>query len=78
MLNCREVVDSADQLLDGSMSRRQRFAIKMHLLMCRHCRRYVGQLRTLLRAIPFMHGQASDAEVAKVIEHIDSHQVKRP
>ena len=78
MLNCREVVDGADQLLDGSMSRRQRLAIKMHLLMCRHCRRYVRQLRTLVRAIPFMHSKASDAEVAKVIEHIESHQTKRP
>lgn len=70
MLKCREIVDNADQLLDGAMNRRQRLAIKMHLLMCRHCRRYVHQLRQLLRAIPFMHRRASDAEVSQVMEHI--------
>ncbi len=78
MLKCREVVDTADQLLDGNISRRQRFAIKMHLVMCRHCRRYVRQLRALLSAIPFMHGKASDAEVAQVMEHIHNHQANRP
>lgn len=78
MLKCREVVDNADQLLDGVISRRQRFALKMHLLMCRHCRRYVRQLRALLRAVPFMHSQASDAEVSEVMEHIHRHQPNHP
>lgn len=77
MLKCREIVDNADQLLNGDLNRRQRLAIKMHLLMCRHCRRYVRQLRALLRAIPFMHGKASEAEVSRVIEHIHSHQPNR-
>lgn len=78
MLKCREVVNNADQLLDGAVSRRQRLAIKMHLLMCRHCRRYVRQFQALLRAIPFMHSQASDAEVSQVMEHIHHHQANRP
>jgi len=78
MLKCRDVVNNADQLLDGAISRRHRLAIKMHLLMCRHCRRYVRQLRALLRAIPFMYGKASDAEVSRVIEHIHHHQEKHP
>ncbi|MGD9661225.1 MAG: zf-HC2 domain-containing protein [Porticoccaceae bacterium] len=74
MLKCREVVDNADQLLDGNISRRQRLALKMHLLICRHCRRYVRQLRALLRAIPFMYGKASDTEVSRVMEHLHGHQ----
>lgn len=78
MLKCREVVDNADQLLDGDISRRQRLAINLHLLMCRHCRRYMRQLRALLRAIPFMHGKASNAEVSEVMEHIHSHQPNHP
>ncbi|MFN2327913.1 MAG: zf-HC2 domain-containing protein [Chromatocurvus sp.] len=71
MLNCREVVDSADHFIDGDMNWRQRLAMKMHLLMCHHCRRYVRQLRALLKAIPFMHRQASNDEVSKVMEHIN-------
>lgn len=76
MLSCREVVDSADQLLDGALNRRQRLAMKMHLLMCHHCRRYVRQLRALLQAAPFMHSQASDNEVLEVMANIHSHQAK--
>jgi predicted anti-sigma-YlaC factor YlaD len=78
VLKCRETEDNADQLLNGDLNRRQRLAIKMHLLMCRHCRRYVRQLWVLLRAIPFMHGKASEAEVSQVMEHIHSHQTNGP
>lgn len=76
MLKCREVVDRADRLLDGDLNLRQRVAIKFHLLICHHCRRYISQLRDLVRAIPFMHRQASEAEVADVMAHI--HQSTRP
>jgi len=76
VLKCREVVDSADQLLDGTMTWQQRLKVKVHLLMCHHCRRYVRQLRSLLQAIPFMHGQASNEEVDKVIERINNDRVK--
>ena len=78
MLKCREVVASADQLLDGSLGRRQKFALRMHLLLCRHCRRYVRQLRVLLRAVPFMHRQASDTEVKQVMDHLYNHQPRQP
>lgn len=78
MLKCHEVVESVDQFLDGAITRRQRLAIKIHLLMCHHCRRYMRQLRALLRAIPFMHNRASDAEVSLVMEHIHEHQANHP
>lgn len=78
MLRCREVIDNADQLLDGAINKRQRLAIKIHLLMCRHCRRYVRQMQALLCAIPFMHKKASDAEVYLVMEHIHEHQAYPP
>tara|TARA_R110000787_G_scaffold77114_1_gene169735 strand:- start:5419 stop:5655 length:237 start_codon:yes stop_codon:yes gene_type:complete len=78
VLKCRDVVNTADQLLDGDMNHRQLLAIKMHLLMCSHCRRYVRQLRALLRAIPFMYKKASDTEVSKVMEHVHSHRDNYP
>lgn len=78
MLKCPDVVNTADQLLDGDMNRRQLLAIKMHLLMCSHCRRYVRQLRALLRAIPFMYKKTSDTEVSKVMEHIHSYRDNYP
>ena len=73
MLSCREVVDHADAYVAGELSRRQRFAMQLHLLMCRHCRRYVRQFNSLIKATPFMHSKASDEEVAKIMERIDRH-----
>ena len=47
MLNCKEVSESvsSDQLLKtGSW---HRIAVRMHLIMCRKCRRYQEQIREI-------------------------------
>ena len=72
MLNCRDVVADADRLLEGEMSWRERMAIKFHLLMCRHCRRYIRQLKRLIAAVPGMHSKASEEEVLNIMARIDA------
>ena len=72
MLNCREVVQDADLLLAGELAWRRRLSLQMHLLMCNRCRRYVKQLRVLIRAVPFMHAKASDDEVDQIMSHVCS------
>ncbi len=44
MLSCQEVSRSiaSDEL--GTAGWRRRLSIKLHLLMCRHCRRYARQI----------------------------------
>jgi len=74
VLSCRELVNHADRLLEGDLSFSARIAIKFHLLLCRHCRRYVKQLRWLVKAIPFMHNKATDEEVDKIMDCIHSHR----
>ncbi len=44
MLSCRELSETATDCLEGKLALRQRVAVKMHLLMCKHCRAYVDQL----------------------------------
>ncbi len=70
MLSCREVVNDADKYVADELSSRQRFAMKFHLLMCRHCRRYVRQLKSLINATPFMYSKASEEEVTEIMENI--------
>ncbi|MBB3047285.1 anti-sigma factor ChrR (cupin superfamily) [Litorivivens lipolytica] len=72
MLKCREVVHQADALLAGELSRRERFVLQMHLIICRHCRRYIRQFEWLLRAIPRMHGSASEAEISSVLKAVEN------
>jgi len=48
MLKCRDLVNQADLLIDGAEPRPgQRLALRTHLLICRHCRRYLRQLDAL-------------------------------
>ena len=44
MLSCRELSETATDYLEGTLSLRQRASVKMHLLMCKHCRAYIDQL----------------------------------
>lgn len=73
MLKCKEMVDKADALVDGTpLSWRERFALRMHLLMCHHCRRYVHQLRTMVASLRSHKPAAtSDEQMERVLAKLD-------
>ena len=50
MIRCREVATllSTDQVASQPVSRR--IAVRLHLMMCRHCRRFARQLTLLTQA----------------------------
>ncbi len=77
MLSCRDLVQDAALLPTDDAPWRRLLSIRMHLLMCRDCRRYVSQLGLLVRAIPFMHDRASDEEVAKILALVYSKETER-
>jgi len=60
MLSCKEVAYLASQALDTPLTWRQRWGMRLHLLFCRLCRCYVGQLRFLERALK--RARDSDSE----------------
>jgi hypothetical protein len=73
MLSCRDVTPLASDHLDHMLPFRQRVAIRLHRLMCVHCRRFARQLRTLVlslskrsRGIP-----VSDEFVERVLARLD-------
>ena len=51
MLSCKEVTHLASQTLDAPLSRRQRWAMRLHLAYCVLCRRFVRNLRFLNQAL---------------------------
>ena len=59
MLNCKEVARSiaTDELQAAGW--RQRLAVRIHLLMCRHCRRYSRQIREIGDAAQEIFGKES-------------------
>ena len=53
MLTCRQLAMNASRYLDSDLPWRDRIGIRVHLMMCRHCGRYVDQLArtvSMLRA----------------------------
>ena len=51
MYRCSEVVQliSSDEYLSGGLFRK--LGIRLHLAMCKHCRKYARQLRALAAAV---------------------------
>jgi predicted anti-sigma-YlaC factor YlaD len=50
MLNCRHVTRLVSQSMDAKLPWHQRVAVRIHLLYCVWCRRYVAQIRFLREA----------------------------
>ena len=78
MLKCRDVPEHAEQFADGQLPFRARLSLYFHLLMCGHCRRYLRQLKLLLRLLPEAEAQkqaqVEDAEVQAILARLDRHQ----
>lgn len=60
MKTCREVHEEATELLEGQLALLSRLKVRMHLLLCVHCRRYVRHLRLLARRHSHLGGVSPD------------------
>ena len=45
MLSCKDVANRASDYLDNQTDARLRWQIRLHLMMCSHCRRFMRHLR---------------------------------
>ncbi len=73
MLTCKEVTTmiASDDLLRRSW--RDRLGIHLHLMMCRHCRRYKAQLATIADAVRGLYRKQSpptDAVEKTILESL--------
>lgn len=70
MLKCRDIHRLGDAYVDGSLPWQAQLSVRVHILLCVHCRRYLRQLRRLLKAMPHVHHHASDDEVGEVMRRL--------
>ena len=47
MLSCKEIAHTVSTEDVAPVGWRKRLAVKLHLMICRHCRRYAEQMRAL-------------------------------
>jgi hypothetical protein len=71
MLDCKEVAGilASDGLEEAAWTRR--LAVRFHLMMCRHCRRYAAQLRAIGVAASRIfgpRGKTGDPDVLRRLE----------
>lgn len=59
MLTCQEITELVTEYLDGRMSPAERLRFDKHVGLCRHCRAYLGQMRTTVELV----GQVPDEPV---------------
>ena len=60
MMNCKQASQLISRGLDTTLSKRERFALKLHLFVCKYCSRFRQQLTALNVAISKMGKQIED------------------
>lgn len=68
MLTCRQVTEQASEFLDGQMGWRKQLQLRLHMLMCRHCSRYLGQLGSTVRLVRSMPREQPEPEIEHRLE----------
>jgi len=51
MLTCRDVTELATEYQEETLPLRRHLGMRLHILMCGACRRYLAQLRTVAAAL---------------------------
>ena len=63
-MNCREALDLIGEHVDETLAFRARWRLRLHLWICRLCRRYLASYRAAVRAAKLSGGGPSDASPA--------------
>ncbi len=57
MLSCKQATHTMSQQQDRTLSWRERFELKLHLLFCSGCRQYDRQIDLIRQAIQRISGE---------------------
>jgi anti-sigma factor RsiW len=70
MLTCREVTGSASRLIDGELTFRERLGVRVHLVVCGHCRRFVRQLQRLVDSLSLRPSPSTPQPADEFVERV--------
>ena len=69
MLSCKKVSQIISQSLDRPLTMRERFALKLHLFICKYCKRFSQHMQCLRVAIKKMtHSIENDNTIEMPLE----------
>lgn len=68
MLMCRDLARIASDYIDDELGTAQKLSVKMHLMMCKYCRSFIGNLRASTNLMQAHSSQKLDEEFVRRIE----------
>lgn len=80
MLRCNQIAQQASDYIDQQHSWRQRLAFRLHLFICRNCRRYISQLRNTVGSLKLLKARVQPAlseQQQKLAEQLRQQAQKR-
>ncbi len=77
MDRCEKIVEQASDYLDKNMSFSKRMKMRLHLLMCVHCRNFVRQFELTIGAIQGMGNNSPRSGKESISDEEIENQVKK-
>ena len=68
MLKCRDLAHIASDYIDGELGPMDTVSVKMHLMMCGHCRNFIGNLRSSIKLMEAHSSTELDEELLRRID----------
>ncbi|MDO8268813.1 MAG: zf-HC2 domain-containing protein [Moraxellaceae bacterium] len=70
MLKCIDVLALGSVYVDGALTPAERRSLRLHMLVCRHCRRYLRSLQLTRATIAVLPVPATEQTVEQVLSAI--------
>ncbi len=70
MLNCKDVTKHACDYLEQHLPLHKRLQMKLHLIMCHHCRRYLRQMATTIGILKYQKKPISEEQAKQIVKKI--------
>jgi cytidine deaminase len=73
MLKCKDVAHLASDYVDENLPWHKAFGIRMHIMMCAHCRRFLRHFNTTIKVARAVDKQGTtETEVSDVMQYINT------
>ena len=74
MLSCKEITATASDYYDKNIPWHRKLSFKLHLLMCKHCSRFMKHFKTAIYLSKTVGSkQANPEETRKVLNQVIDH-----
>jgi predicted anti-sigma-YlaC factor YlaD len=76
MPSCKQICENASDYLEGPSPPLRRLLLRMHLLMCKHCRRFLRQFSLASRTVAAVgvEDSPSESEIEALIARFREYQ----